>query len=108
MQDDGQADSRFGGGNRNDEKDDDLSVYVGGAASEGDEGEICGIEHDLDRQKHGDQILFYKKSDDAQEKKDDTEDEVIMCRYHSFSCFFIRTMAPTRAAIIKTDVISKG
>ena len=51
--DDGEADSDFGGSHRDDEEDEDLSVVVGKAvgadieSGKRDEREICGAQHEL-------------------------------------------------------------
>ena len=105
---DGQADGRLGRGDRDDEKDDDLCVHEMMGFGQGDEGQVGGIEHDLDRQELGDQVPLDEKGDDAQDEENDAEDEEIAGRDHSFSLFFTRTMAPTKAAMMRTEVISKG
>src|SRR4051812_29957729 len=53
---DGQTDGGFGRGDGHDEKHDDLSVGRAKRAAERDEGQVDGVEHDLDRQEDRDQI----------------------------------------------------
>ena len=54
--DDRQADRRLGGSHGHHKKHDDLAVGRSQRASEGDEGQVDGVQHDLDRQQNRDQV----------------------------------------------------
>ena len=53
-------------------------------------------------------VLFYKEGYDSQDEEDDAQDQKIIWRNHSCSFFFTKTIAPTRAAMIRIEVISNG
>src|SRR5512139_1058194 len=51
-----QADRSLRGGHRHHEKDDDLAVHRAEVPAEGDQGQVCRVQHDLDRQEDRDHI----------------------------------------------------
>src|ERR1019366_4982665 len=54
---DRQADRRLGGGDGEDEEDEDLAAHVAEVVREGDEVEVGGEQHQLDRHEQDDQVL---------------------------------------------------
>src|SRR5688572_27254614 len=67
--DQGKADSGFSRGHGHDEEGDDLPVQVTGETAEGDEGQVHGVQHDLDRQQDRDQVLAQEHADRADGKE---------------------------------------
>src|SRR5713101_6085098 len=54
--DDRQTDGRLRGGDRHDEEDEELADHRLALAREGDEGQINGVQHDLDAHQHDDEV----------------------------------------------------
>src|ERR1041385_5558380 len=75
-QDDCQADGGFGRGDYHYEEGDEVAVDLLPAIGKRDEAEVHGVEHQLDRHEHGDDVAPEEKAGDTQGKQDRTEDEV--------------------------------
>ena len=82
---------------------------------EGDEGQVDGVEHELDRHEDGDDVALDEEGGDADRKEDGGEDEVarqmgtMMRSWQLAICSFrARTTAPRIATRIRTLVTSKG
>src|SRR5262245_58478044 len=58
--DERQADGRLGRRHGHHEEDDDLAVDVAGKAAEGDERQVHGVQHDLDREQDRDQVAAHE------------------------------------------------
>ena len=79
---------------------------------EGDEGEVDGVEHELNRHEDGDDVALDEEAGDADGEEDGGEDEVpamgttaVMGAYRSFRA---STTAPRMATRMRTEVTSKG
>jgi hypothetical protein len=75
--DDSQPDGGFGCGDDHDEEDEDLSGDLMPHMREGDEGEVNGVEHELNRHEDGDDVAFDKEAGDADGEEDGGEDQVV-------------------------------
>ena len=80
--DDGQAHSGFRGGDHHDEEDEDLSFDGVPLVGEGHEGEIDGVEHELDGHEDGDEAALDEEADDSKGKQERREDEIPGNRDH--------------------------
>ena len=105
---DGQPDGRLRSRYCDDKEDNHLPVKRTRRLSQSDESEVSRIEHDLYSHELCDEVSLDKEGDDSKGEEKQAQDKKVRKGDHSFSLFFTRTMAPTRAAIIRTEVISKG
>src|SRR5689334_1945914 len=102
------TDRGFSGGDGHHEEGDDLAVDVGPLAAEGDEREVDGVEHELDRQQQGDQVAAQEHAGGTDGEQQARQDEVMANRHDQSSLFFASTTAPTIDAMIRIDVTSKA
>src|ERR1041384_2457917 len=63
--DDGQADGHLGGGHGHDEEDERLAVVAAEAMAEGDEGEVGGVQHQLDGHEDHERVAADDHADHA-------------------------------------------
>ena len=80
--DDGEADGGFGSRYNHDEEDKDLAGYLMPHVRERDEGEVHGVQHELDRHEDRDNVALDEEGGDANAKQDRGEDEVVGDGYH--------------------------
>src|SRR6187455_1869631 len=107
--DEREADGGFRRRNGHHEKDDDLSVDVAVVTAEGDEGQVHGVQHDLDREQDRDQVAAQEDAGHAEREQYGRDDQVVAERNHcGCSSFRARTTAPTIATRISTDVASNA
>src|SRR5436309_8096168 len=66
---DRQADRRFGGGDGEDEEHEDLAGHVAEVVREGDEVQVDGEQHQLDRHQQDDQVLAVEEDADHRERE---------------------------------------
>src|SRR5713226_7921433 len=76
--DDAEADGRFRGGHDDDEEDEDLAVELVERLAESHEGEIDGVEHQLDGHEDGDDIALEDEGNDAESEENGAEDQVVV------------------------------
>src|SRR5260370_39389353 len=76
--DDAEADGGFGGGYDDDEQHKNLAVEFAAGLAESDEGEIDGVEHQLDGHENGDDVALNDEGHRAKTEKNRAEDEVIL------------------------------
>ena len=109
--DDGEADGGLCRGDDHDEEDEDLALYPIPHVGEGDEGEVDGVEHELDRHEDGDDVALDQEGADAGREEEGGEDQVPgdgdtgVIGYCSFRA---RTTAPRMATRMRMLVTSKG
>src|SRR5512143_4266478 len=106
--DDGQADHGLGRRHRDDEQDDGLTVGPDGGPAQSQKSEIAGVEHDLHGHELRQEVLLDKKGDDPQNEEQGGQREEGPRRDHSPSFRPARARAPTRAARIRSEVISNA
>jgi hypothetical protein len=75
---------RFRGSDNHNEKDKDLAVHLVQMPGECDEGQIDRIQHQLEAQKNGNDILLDDKADRANDKKQQTQNKIVQ-QSHNFS-----------------------
>src|SRR4029077_7270669 len=80
--DDAEPDGSFGGGDDDYEEHKDLAVQPVPDLAEGHEGEVDGVEHQLDGHEDGDDVALENEGDDAEAKEDRAKDYVIVRRDH--------------------------
>src|SRR4029453_18807994 len=105
---DGQANRGFGGGNGHHEEHDDLAVRRAERAPEGDEAQVHGVQHDLDREQDGDEIPPNEHAGRTDRKQNRGQHEVVAERRHQRDSFFASTTAPTMATRIRIEVTSNA
>src|SRR5258708_15417291 len=106
---DREPDRRFRGGHRHHEEDDDLAVGTAMRPAEGDERQVDGVEHDLDRQQDRDQVAPNEHAGRADAEQHRRQHEVVVQRrVHRNSSLRASTTAPTIATRIRTDVTSNA
>src|SRR5690348_4163375 len=103
-----QADDGFGGGDRHDEEDDDLPFQRAEKSREGDEREIDGIEHELDRHEDHDDVAPYDDAGDADREQHRAQNQIVFQRRRRHRCLCASATAPTIATSSRTDAISNG
>src|SRR5918993_2144092 len=79
-----EADSRLGGGDRHHEERDDLAIVGAELPPEGNKREVDGVQHDLDRQQHRDQVLAQEHAGGADCEQQAGEHQVMTDR-HGYS-----------------------
>src|SRR4051812_41978194 len=109
-QDDRQSDGGFCGGYYHHEECDEMAVDLLPAIGKRDEAEVHGVEHQLDRHEHGDDIAAEDKAGDAERKQDRAQGEVPGNgnSVHQSSSFRARTIAPRMAIRMRSEVTSNG
>src|SRR5262245_14463996 len=97
----------FRGGERHDEEDVDLGLGSAGLARERDEGQVRGVEHELDAHQNRDRAATHQDTDDAdrEEHGGEEEDEA---RVDQDSLFLARSTAPTIATMSRSEIASNG
>src|SRR5262249_60219593 len=96
-------------GRRDDDEDrEDLAGQIGQKAREGDEIEVRGVEHQLDRHQQDDAVAAGENTDDADEEESEAEVEHVLDRDDDHSCFLASTTAPIIAISRRTEATSKG
>src|SRR5260370_26455502 len=83
--DDGEADGGLGCGYDHHEEDEDLALDLVPQMGEGDEGQVDGVEHQLDRHEDGDDVALDEERCDADGEEDGGEDQVVSDGYHRAS-----------------------
>src|SRR5215203_6246889 len=91
-----------------DEERDDLPVHRAPIAADGDESQVDGIQHDLDREQHRDQVPPQEHAGSTNGEQNARENEVVVQRNHDQCSLRARTTAPTIATRIRIDVASKA
>src|SRR6478752_210464 len=92
-----QADRGFSRGNGHDEEGDDLPVDGALLAAKRDEGQVHGIQHDLDRHQQRDQVAAQEHARRADGKQQARQHQVVAQRHGYSSLFLASTTAPTIA-----------
>src|SRR5262249_55514651 len=93
----------------NHEQREHLTLQILQAIAEGREAEVDGIEHDLDRDEHQDDVASPEKADQANGEKDRAQPQASARRDHSGLAFLrATTIAPTMAARRISEAISNG
>src|SRR4030095_13553405 len=111
-----ETDRRFRRRHRHHEERDDLTVEIAGGTPEGDEREIHGVQHDLDRQQDRDQIAPQEHTCRADREEQRRQHEVIAQRNHRSPSRppraapggWARITAPTMATRIRIEVASNA
>src|SRR5262245_29127 len=103
-----QANRRFGGGDRHHEEHDDLAVHRSQLAPEGDEAQVHGVQHDLDRQQNRDDIASDEDAGRADRTQHRREDQVVVERWHQRGSLRASTTAPTMATRMSSEVTSNA
>ena len=67
---------RLRSGDDHDEEDEDLAADLVPHVGEGDEGEVDGVEHELNRHEDGDDVALDEERGDADGEEDGGEDEI--------------------------------
>ncbi len=75
--DDGQAYGGFSRGHHHDEEDEDLPADLMPLVREGDEGQVDGVEHQLDRHEDGDDVALDEEGGNAEREEDGAEHEIV-------------------------------
>src|SRR5688572_7874815 len=98
---------RFSSRHGHHEERDDLPIDLAKLAAEGDEREVDGVQHDLDRQQQGDQIAAQEHAGSADGEEQSRQHQIMANRHHC-SLFRASTTAPTIDAMIRIDVTSNA
>src|SRR5690606_8197413 len=61
----------------------DLAVDGAGGAGEGDQGQVAGVEHELDAHEHDDGVASHEDTDGADAEQRGGEDEVVLVAHRS-------------------------
>ncbi len=89
---------------------------------EGDEGEVDGVEHQLDRHEDGDEVALDEKADNAEAEQDGAQEQIpgernFLLRRYALNSLGVRPFSiawraratdPRMATRIRTEVTSKG
>src|SRR5579872_596958 len=108
-QDNGQSYGRFRRGNHHYEKRENVPVDLFELIGKCDEAQVDGIQHQLDRHEYGDDAFSKQKPGDAQCEQDGAQNQIPGQRDAGHgNSFRARTIAPTIAIRIRTDITSNG
>src|SRR6185437_15568232 len=83
--DDGKTDGGLRGGDDHDKEDEDLPFDAMPHVREGDEGQVDGVEHQLNRHEDRDDVALDEEGANADREQDRCEDEVVSDRNHQRS-----------------------
>src|SRR5271169_1941211 len=109
--DDREADRGFAGGERDDEHREELPVEVAEVARERDEIQVRGVEDELDRHQHRQEVPANEDARDADGEEHERECDVMRDADHQSTRSIVRfpsTTAPIIATSRNTDATSNG
>src|SRR5678810_1461888 len=103
------ADAGFGGGERHHEEGGHVTVGGAVVAGKRHEGEIDGIEHELDRHEDHEQVAAEQHAECADEEQDRAQIQIVMNsdRRHQIT-FLARSTTPTMATSRMSEITSKA
>src|SRR3954469_22293967 len=113
---DREADGGLRGGDRHHEEHDDLAVGGAQRSPECDEGQVHGVQHDLDRQQDRDQVAAHEHTGRADAEQHPRQHEIVGQRRHAQALGGAdgppsrraSTTAPTMATRMSTEVTSNA
>src|SRR5262249_61669732 len=107
-----EADRRLAGRDRDDENGKDLAGQVGEPPRERDQVQVDGVQHQLDRHEHGQEVAAHENAQKTDRKQEKADNQVMVDRDRHQSTRSIvrlpRTTAPIMATRRKTEATSNG